>query len=67
MSKDTPTKSLHPRTRALKALMSKYSLSTADVATLLSKSPQTGKRYSGGFTIISEALLDLLKYKLNEK
>lgn len=47
--------------------MSKYSLSTADVATLLSKSPQTGKRYSGGFTIISEALLDLLKYKLNEK
>jgi transcriptional regulator with XRE-family HTH domain len=57
---------LDPKTRELRRLMKEHKLSTRAVAALVSKSRQTVKRYTSEFTIISQATLDLLKYRLTD-
>lgn len=58
---------LDPRTVELRRLMRQHGLSARQVAALVGRSRQAVKRWTGEFTIIDAALLELLKYKLRER
>lgn len=57
----------HPRTKELRAIMSKHSLSARQVGTLVGRSRQAVKRWTSELTLISTPLLDLLKYRLKDQ
>lgn len=57
---------LNPRTVELRKLMREHSLTTRKVGELVGRSRQAAKRWTAEFTVISQPMLDLLKYRIRE-
>jgi hypothetical protein len=64
VQKQTPR---DPKTDELWSLMREHQLSTRKVGELVARSRQCVKRWTSEKTIISQPMLDLLKYRLSDK
>lgn len=60
-------KALDPKTIQLLALMKQHDLSARAVGTLVGRSRQAVKRWTGEFTVIDQSMLDLLTYRLLDR
>lgn len=61
------TKRLHPRTIELRNLMAQHGLTARQVSAMVGRSRQSIKRYTAQLTVVSETVLDLLKYRLRDQ
>jgi hypothetical protein len=61
------SRDIDPKTRELLRLMQKHELTAREVGELVGRTRQAVKRWTGEFTIVSESMLALLKFRLKER